>query len=157
MDYSAEAERMFRDNDFQWRVMFAFHLHQVSPTLAVRWSILCIQEIGAVRFPQRLLDFAADLEVAQQHLNEFPNTDDPEKMEYEIWYRPNRDEIQTAVSKLFTSVRELHEPKSCVWSCGAVVSNLVQDNRVDLSKSGCTSKPLFDLVRICYRRILETS
>jgi len=137
MDYEAEALRMFQATDFRWKTAFAFDLHQIAPRLAVEWAILCIREIGDQRFPNQLVEFLDELTLAERYLDVFPESLAPDKLELKIWHRPDRREIQTAVSKLFSAIRQLHEPNNCFMTCGAVVSNLVQDDWINTSKWGC--------------------
>ena len=148
---------MFRATDYRWKTAFAFDLHQISPRLAVEWAILCIREIGDQRFPNQLVEFLDELTLAERCLDVFPESLAPDQLELEIWHRPDRREIQTAVSKLFSAIRQLHEPNNCFMTCGAVVSNLVQDDWINTSKWGCKSEALFDLVQACYRRVRDSS
>ena len=157
MDYVAEAMQMFGENDYRWKNAFAFDLHQVSPRLAVEWAILCTREIGERRFPDRLLAFENELAMAEQYLDAFPQSLEPEQLELEIWYRPNRDEMQTAISKLFSAIRQLHQPCSCHMTCSAVVSNLVQHDWLNTSNWGCRSDEMFELVLKCYRQIRDST
>lgn len=152
-----EATRMFQANDYRWKTAFAFDLHQIAPRLAVEWAILCIREIGTQRFPDQLVKLLDELTLAEQYLDAFPESLVPDQLELEIWHRPDRREIQTAVSKLFSGIRQLHERNNCFMTCGAVVSNLVQDDWINTSKWGCKSEALFDLVENCYQRIRDSS
>ena len=157
MDYEAEAARMFQATDYRWKTAFAFDLHQIAPRLAVEWAILCIREVGDQRFPNQLVEFLDELTLAERYLDVFPESLVPDKLELEIWHRPDRREIQTAVSKLFSAIQQLHEPNNCFMTCGAVVSNLVQDDWSNTSKWGCKSETLFDLVQTCYRRVRDSN
>ena len=156
MDYVAEAKRMFDDNDYQWKNALAFDLHQKNPQLTARWAILCAERLLETRFPDQLVELQDDLEAAKRHLESFPESDDPEKLEYEIWYRPNRDAPQTAISKLFTAIRERHQRKNCVRASGAVIHNLTSDSWREIP-SRCTSADLFNIVLQSYFDIIDES
>ena len=149
MDYVAKSKLMFEDGDYQWKNALAFDLHQRDPQLTARWAILCAERLLARRFPTRLPDLQQDLKDARLYLESFPDSDDPAEREYEIWYRPNRDAPQTAISKLFTAIRELHQRKNCVWAAGAVIANLTTDDWREMP-SRCTSLELFDVVLRSY-------
>ena len=84
----------------------------------------------------------------------FVIADDPEKLEYEIWYRPNRDAPQTAISKLFTAIRELHQRCNCAWASGAVIANLTADDWGKIP-GRCTSTELHDIVLQCYFDVIN--
>jgi hypothetical protein len=95
-----------------------------------------------------------ELDTARLRLDSSTRSDDPEKMEHEIWYRPNRDPAQTALSKLFTAIRELHQRKNCVWASGAVIANLVADEWGKIPETS-TSAELYDIVLESYFDILN--
>ena len=154
MDYAAEAKRMFLDREYQWKQAFAFDLHQKNPRLTAEWAILCAERLLAARFPERLIELQRDLAAAREHLNSFPESSELERIEMEIWERPNRDAAQTAVSKLFTTIREFHQRKNCVVASGMVISNLVSDDWSDF-RSPCTSIELFRIVHRAYLDVVD--
>lgn len=155
MDYAAESKRMFDQGDYQWAMCLGFHLRQLDSRLTAEWAILCAERLIEIRFPERLPYFRDDLATARQFLISFPQTDDPEKIEREIWDRANRDAPQTAMSKLFTAIREHHQRKNCVIASGAVVCNLVAD-RWGRAPYGCTSTTRFNMIRQAYFDILSS-
>ncbi len=154
MDYVAESKRMFDRGDYQWKNALGFDLHQRDPKLTALWAILCAECLLSHRFPGRLHDLQNDLSLAKRRLNAFPESGDPKKLEYEIWYRPNRDAPQTAMSKLFTAIREFHQRGNCVWASGAVIANLVADDWTETTGT-VTSRELYDIVLLCYFGILN--
>lgn len=154
MDYVAESKRMFEDGDYQWKNALAFDLHQRDPRLTAQWAILCAERLLAFRFPDRLPELQDDLDTARLRLDSSTLSADPEKMEYEIWYRPNRDPAQTAISKLFAAIRELHQRKNCVWASGAVISNLVADDWGKIPETFASAE-LYNIVLECYFDILN--
>jgi hypothetical protein len=156
MDYVAESKRMFDVGDYQWNIALAFDLHQRNPQLAAQWAILCAERLLAFRFPDRLPDLLIDIDTAKLRVNSSPDSDDSEKLEYAIWCRPNRDAPQTAVSKLFTAIRELHQRSNCVRASGAVIANLVADHWGEIPGT-FTSTELYDIVLQSYFDILDAN
>jgi hypothetical protein len=156
MDYVAESKRMFDVGDYQWNIALAFDLHQRNPQLAIQWAILCAERLLAFRFPERLPDLLNDIDIAKMRVSSFPDSDDPEKLEYEIWGRPNRDAPQTAMSKIFTAIRELHQRSNCVWASGAVIANLVADDWGE-TPGTCTSTECYDIAIQSYFDILDAN
>ena len=102
------------------------------------------------------MDLRSDLDCAKLRLEQLPDSEDPEQMEREIWYRPNRDAPQTAISKLFTAIRELHQRNNCVWASSAVVANLTADEWSEM-KLNCTSIEMYNIVLNSYFDTLNKS
>jgi hypothetical protein len=149
MDHVAESKRMFDDGTYQWPNALGIDLHQRNPRLVAQWTIFCSERILAHRFPARMLDLQNDLDNAKIWLASPSATEAQGKMEYEIWCRPNRDAPQTAISKLFTAIRELYQRGNCVGASGAAISNLTVDNWGDIN-SYYTSTILYDIVLQAY-------
>jgi hypothetical protein len=149
MDYVAESKSMFNDGDYQWQNALGFDLHQRDPRLTAQWAMICTERLLAHRFPDRQRDLQSDLNKAIHWLSSVPDPSAIEEIEYEIWSRPTRDAPQTAMSKLFTAIRELHQRSNCVRASGAVISNLVTD-KWDEIPSVCTSTDLYDIVLQAY-------
>jgi hypothetical protein len=156
MDYVAESKRMFDDGDYQWKNALAFDLHHRNPLLAAQWAILCAERLLTLRFPDRLPDLLKDIDSAKIRVNSPPDADDPIGPEYEIWCRPNRDAPQTAMSKIFTAIRELHQRSNCVVASSAVIANLVADDWGGISGT-CTSIECFDIVLQSYYDVLHAN
>ena len=154
MDWIAESKRLFDDDDWQWKNALAFGLHQQDPRLVAQWAILCAERLLAIRFPTRLPTLQNDLQNAKARLQSFPDSEAPEQLEYEIWYRPDRDAAQTAISKLFTAIRELHQRQICILAASAVIDNLTVDHWGEFP-SRCTSLELYDVVVRSYLDIIE--
>ena len=81
-----------------------------------------------IRYPERMTELLPDLHVARDAFREKPAEGDLGETAMEIWYRPNRDAPQTAMSKLYTAIHEYHANANCIHSSCAVVGNLFCDD-----------------------------
>lgn len=94
-----------------WNLGLIRDLEKRSPGLGYEWAELCVRKLLPDIETEHQAELLADLDDLTRLRSSSARPEDFKRRANEIWYRPNRDLAQSAVSKLYGTAAALHQPE----------------------------------------------